>query len=81
MTTDDELHRNNENLSSCHNCSALRLTAISKVKRGNPPGSLLHVEKPVDKHVEPNRFFEGLLYVLPPAILLWIIITWLISLF
>ena len=81
MTTPDDRHEDEAALSPGGHCSALGLTAVSDGKPGNPQPSATPKQDPADGAIPPNRFFEGLLYVLPPSILVWLIITWLISLF
>ena len=81
MTTPEDLNQEDASLSSGRHCSAPELTAAPECKHGTPQISASHTEDPTDGTIQSHRFFEGLFYLLPPSILVWLLITWLISIF
>ena len=81
MTTPEDPYQKDASLSSGRHCSAPELMVVPDGKHGAPQTSASHTEDSTDGTIQSHRFFEGLLYVLPPSILVWLLITWLISLF
>ncbi len=63
-------------VSTCQNDSILPLSGEPEVGMRKPPRKHIQRQAPDNNGIRMNRFFEGLLFVLPLSILSWVIIFW-----